>query len=80
MYTKMFSFEFDDNSKITVDELKSQGYSITELKLKDGRILLLPHKSKQAVCCPECFGTGEDLEDSSKDCCECRGTGYILED
>lgn len=27
--------------------------------------------------CPECHGSGEDLEDSSKDCYECHGSGVI---
>ncbi len=28
--------------------------------------------------CSECDGTGEDLEDSSRDCFECHGSGQVV--
>lgn len=36
--------------------------------------------SNEFVQCPECFGDGEDLEDSSKDCWRCRGAGEVVAD
>lgn len=29
------------------------------------------------IKCPECYGTGEDLEDSSKNCYNCNGEGVV---
>lgn len=39
---KKVVFQFDENSKVTLDELREQGYTFTEIALKDGRHIVFP--------------------------------------
>lgn len=49
---KKVVFQFDENSKVSLDELREQGYTFTEIALKDGRHIIFPtppHLTQRAL-------------------------------
>jgi len=74
---KKVVFEFDENSKISIAELKALGFTFREIPLGDGRVVIIPVEPHPTVCgadgdyCPRFDPGGTYIIGEQRYCWDC---------